>query len=357
MHTQNYHKGNSGLLNEYNRKMYKKMDSESKGLIDHTKTHLNYNLCPHEQYKPREITKIQEKIRGKKFAKNGNLFGTTIITLPKDYEGDVEKFFESAYKGLKKIYNLKDEDIVSAYVHMDETTPHMHFCFIPINHLEDKDVVSWEKLMTKDMFKTQHSKLSKIMEEDLGQKVSILNGETLGIDVTKMTKENKILSMENAQLQEEKENLETQKIYMEETIDTLKQEKDKIILEGLAKEKEVEKLKENVDELNSQIKEKTKEVSGLEAQILGFKAIVRSFLDKFHELKPKALKTHLGDIFKQRKMEASLRTCEKEEETIDSYLESNDLTSEIPLDSFGRFQRGVDKMEELLTQDEDWERE
>ena len=99
-----------------------------------------------------------------------------------------------------------------------------------------------------------------------------------------------------------------------------------------------------------------KEKSGLEKQIKGLKTVVQSFLDKFHELKPKALKMHFRDLFKQRKMEASLHTCEKEEETIASYLENDDLTSEIPIDSFGRFQRGVDKLEDLL-EGEEWERE
>lgn len=245
MHSQNYKKGNSGLLSEYNRTMYGKTDTTSKGLIDPTKTHLNYNICSHIQYKPREIVAIQEKIRGKKFAKNGNLFGTTIITLPKDYTGDTRKFFESAYKKLKKLYGLKEEDVVSAYVHMDETTPHLHFCFIPVKHLEDRDVVSWEKVMTKSMFNTQHSKLAKMMKDDLGVEVSLLNGETLGIDVTKMTKENKILSMENTQLKKElsqvKEELTTVEFYKSQ----LAEEASCLVKESQALEEKV-KAKESL---------------------------------------------------------------------------------------------------------------
>ena len=207
MRSNNFKKGNCGLLNEYDRSMYSKVDSTSKGLIDKEKTKYNYNLCSHKQYKPKEIEEIQTRIRGKKFAKNGNLFGTTILTLPKDYTGDTKAFFESAYKNLKKLYNLKEEDVVSAFVHMDETTPHMHFCFIPVKHEQEKDIVSWEKVMTKTMFNTQHKILTKLMEEDLQTKVNLLNGETLGIDVTKMTKENKLLSMENVQLKKENDQI------------------------------------------------------------------------------------------------------------------------------------------------------
>lgn len=335
MHSQNYHKGNSGLLNEYDRSMYGKTDSTSKGLIDKNRTHLNYNLCSHSQYKPKEIVAIQEKIRGKKFAKNGNFFGTTIISLPKDYTGDTREFFESAYKNLKKLYGLKEEDIVSSYVHMDETTPHMHFCFIPVKHLEEKEVVSWEKVMTKSMFNTQHTKLSKMMEKDLGVEVSILNGKTLGVDITKMTKENKLLSMENTQLKEEKATLEETKTTLEIANNELQNENTK--------------LQATNDKLRN-------EKSGLESQILGIKATIKSWVEAFHELKPKALKTHFEDIFKQRKKDAAIKLCEKEEETISSYLENNDLTSQIPIDSFGRFQRGVNKLEELL-ENEECERE
>lgn len=331
MHSQNYHKGNSGLLNEYDRSMYGKTDSTSKGIIDKNRTKDNYNLCSHSQYKPKEIVAIQEKIRGKKFAKNGNLFGTTIITLPKDYTGDTKKFFESAYKSLKKMYGLKEEDVVSAYVHMDETTPHLHFCFIPVKHLEDRDVVSWEKIMTKSMFNTQHSKLAKMMKDDLGVEVSLLNGKTLGVDVTKMTKENKVLSMENTQLKEEKvqlqeeniilqekkEALETEKIFMEETIDSLKKEK-----------------------------------SGLEKQVAIFKEKVAQVVEHFENLLKKVEHRNWGDLFKQRKAEAAIRTGKKEQETVEGYLKENDLQSEIPVDSIGRFIGATNKLEEL---DEEWD--
>ena len=246
MRSDNFKKGNSGLLNEYDRSMYGKTDSTSKGLIDKERTKYNYNLCSHKQYKPKEIEEIQTRIRGKKFAKNGNLFGTTIVTLPKDYEGNTEAFFRSAYKNLKKLYGLKEEDIVSAYVHMDETTPHMHFCFIPVKHLEDKDIVSWEKVMTKSMFNMQHSKLSKMMEEDLGESVNLLNGETLGIDVTKMTKENKILSMENEALKKELERTKEELITVEIAKQEVSIENDDLLKENAILREENKSLKDYI---------------------------------------------------------------------------------------------------------------
>ena len=45
-----------------------------------------------------------------------------------------KQFFELSYKFLSERYG--EQNVISAYVHMDETTPHMHFLFIPI--VDDK---------------------------------------------------------------------------------------------------------------------------------------------------------------------------------------------------------------------------
>ena len=46
----------------------------------------------------------------------------------------IKQFFELSYKFLSERYGEKN--VISAYVHKDETTPHMHFLFIPI--VDDK---------------------------------------------------------------------------------------------------------------------------------------------------------------------------------------------------------------------------
>lgn len=132
MNTQKYRMGNLGLLGEADRTMYANKDTVSKSCIDKERTHLNYNLCPHEQYTVAQIKNINRTLRGKEIAKNAIAWGSTIVSQPKDYTGNTEDFFRESYEGLKKMYNLRDEDVISAYVHMDETTPHMHFYFIPI---------------------------------------------------------------------------------------------------------------------------------------------------------------------------------------------------------------------------------
>ena len=199
MNTEKWRTGNLGLLGEADRSMYKNKDTVSRSIIDRTRTHLNYNMCPHPQYTAAQVKDINRKIRGKELAKNAIAWGGTVVSQPKDYTGSTEDFMRTAYEGLKKIYKLKDEDIISAYVHMDETTPHMHFYFIPIKHGE-KDCINWNKVMPKWMYDTQHQVLQKYMEDKLHTPVNIRNGETKGIDMTHMTAEERRLSMRVEQL-------------------------------------------------------------------------------------------------------------------------------------------------------------
>lgn len=195
MNTQKYKVGNLGLLSEADRTMYDKKDTISKSIIDKERTHQNYNLCPHPQYIAAEVRKINEKIRGKALAKNAIAWGSTIVTVPQDYGGNLQDFFAESYKGLKKMYKLKDEDIISAYVHMDETTPHMHFYFIPVKHDAERDRINWDGVMPRKMYQQQHRVLQKYLSERLGEDVHLLNGATKGIDCQNMTSEEKRLSM------------------------------------------------------------------------------------------------------------------------------------------------------------------
>lgn len=211
MNTKKWKVGNHGLLSEADRTMYANKDTVSRSIIDRERTHLNYNLCPHEQYTMGQIKDINRKIRGKELAKNAIAWGSTVITVPQDYEGELQAFFKTAYDGLQKLYKLKDEDIISAYVHMDETTPHMHFYFIPVAHDREKDRVNWNKVMPKWMYDTQHQVLQKYMEDKLHTPVNIRNGETKGVDMTHMTADEKQLSMRVEKLRKDVSSLRKRK--------------------------------------------------------------------------------------------------------------------------------------------------
>lgn len=100
--------------------------------IDPNLTPLNYNLAAEDQQLPQVdfIHKRMSEIRVQKRA-DVNVLCDWVITQPKELPADRSRdFFESVYAFMRDRYG--ERNVISAYVHMDETTPHMHFAFMPI---------------------------------------------------------------------------------------------------------------------------------------------------------------------------------------------------------------------------------
>lgn len=111
--------------------------------IDTGRSHLNYNLAPNR--KQGQLPFINERISEVKChnREDVNIMCSWLITAPRVpaanrgelgelilSPGEQERFFEESYKFLCEKYGEKN--VVSAYVHLDETTPHMHFAFVPV---------------------------------------------------------------------------------------------------------------------------------------------------------------------------------------------------------------------------------
>ena len=144
------------------------------------KTHLNYNLAPKRDMPLAEhIKKVcsDNNIRLNK-RKDLNVMSSWVITQPKDVKAEeTEKFFADTYNFLSERYGK--ENILSACVHLDETTPHIHFGFIPVG--TDKKgckTVSSKLVCTRTELKSFHKDLSKYLKQSFGRKISIENGAT-----------------------------------------------------------------------------------------------------------------------------------------------------------------------------------
>lgn len=106
--------------------------------IDISKTQLNYDL--HNGIKinyNRKVKDILDKgyLGSRAIRKDAVVMTSTIISSDKDFFNnlsiqDKRDFFKSAYDKLSEIYGEKN--IVSATVHLDEHTPHMHLCSVPL---------------------------------------------------------------------------------------------------------------------------------------------------------------------------------------------------------------------------------
>lgn len=100
--------------------------------IDPTRTHLNYNLAPaREGGQAAFIERRLAEVYVHKSALKNTLVDW-VVTLPAmaQYEGREHEFFKLCYAWLAGRYG--EQNVVSAYVHMDEVQPHIHFAFLPI---------------------------------------------------------------------------------------------------------------------------------------------------------------------------------------------------------------------------------
>jgi len=124
--------------------------------IDPQRTHLNYNLAPqHDQmdFIKQRLSEVYCLNR-----KDVNVMCSWVVTVPKDLAlGQQEDFFKESYKFLENRYGK--ENVISSYVHLDETTPHMHFAFIPVVYDKKKDryKVSAKERVNKFELKSFHS--------------------------------------------------------------------------------------------------------------------------------------------------------------------------------------------------------
>ena len=195
--------------------------------IDPTRTHLNYNMCPDggEQRERLEarlsdpnvkcMNRMDVVVYGSWCVtlpthapmedENGNIIyeekevhhrdGTvTSETAPKLKEisytdEQIKQFFELSYKFLSERYG--EQNVISAYVHMDETSPHMHFLLIPIvddkkwneKHPEKEPRV---KVCAKELMNmTEMNVFHRVLQEYMDQHSQkglfpVLNGTTIG---------------------------------------------------------------------------------------------------------------------------------------------------------------------------------
>lgn len=147
--------------------------------IDHSKTYLNYNLAPeHKGMTDYEFMKKRcEEFKILK-RKDVNWLVSWVITIPADYTGNKALFFREVYNFMENRYGK--DNVVSAYVHLDETNPHMHFCFVPVIFDKKKQEfkVNAKQCINKVELKQIHPEIQEYLENKLQTKVNILNGAT-----------------------------------------------------------------------------------------------------------------------------------------------------------------------------------
>lgn len=148
--------------------------------IDPAKTPMNYNLAPERKNQYGFIMDRCKQVYCLD-RKNVNVMCSCIVTAPKDLdEAEFRLFFKATYEFLVARYGGKDaENVVSAYVHMDEGRAHIHFAWVPVAYDEEKErwAVNAKKVVDRQDLRTLHKDLEKHLERELGHDVGILTGE------------------------------------------------------------------------------------------------------------------------------------------------------------------------------------
>ncbi len=126
-------------------------------------SHLNYSLkdCKHSYEKKFDLIKEKYNLKGQ-IKTVSNIACEYIITSDKEYFNSIgidetKRYFETAYKFVCEYKNLGEQYILSAKVHMDEETPHMHLVFIPVIHTKDKKGNSIDKIACSEFWKAKDS--------------------------------------------------------------------------------------------------------------------------------------------------------------------------------------------------------
>ena len=155
-----YKRENLKGIFRHNERINKNYSNEN---IDKEKSYLNYSLKSPQYSYEKEFDKIREKYNLKGQIKTvSNIACEYIITSDHDYferigEEETKRYFETAYKFVAEYKELGEQYIMSAKVHMDEQTPHMHLVLLPVVHTQDKKGNSIDKLACSEFWKAKDS--------------------------------------------------------------------------------------------------------------------------------------------------------------------------------------------------------
>lgn len=223
------------------------------GNIDRSRTHLNYNLGPEREGSQLDfIHQRMSEVRCLKRA-DVNIMCDWVVTLPKYQWHDnnihmtpnkeqVERtFFERVYCFMADRYG--EQNVISAYVHRDEITPHMHFAFVPVT--EDKkrggEKLSAKEVVTRKDLQTFHTDLESYLDSFRDWHFEVVNeatkdGNKTIAELKKQTAHEEVLKAQQEALQARQRALREQ-----ESIKPLVEQKNALRgeIEALQTEKEV----------------------------------------------------------------------------------------------------------------------
>ena len=258
--------------------------------VDTSRSSLNFHLVkPHRSYRAEAEKQIAEA--GCRARKDSVRVVETLITAsPEFFQGkkprEVKEFFEYALEFIQS--KQSPETIISAVVHMDEKTPHMHLCFVPLTpdkRLSAKDIIGNRKKLTQWQDEFWKHMVKKYPDFERGESAS----ETGRTHIPPR------LFKEAVRLNRQKEKITR----LLSEITPLNAKKKSTEIESILDDyiPSVEKLMTRMKKANSAVKELKKEIAALEQELDGSKASVQRQLELARKLQEfEALQQTVQDL-------------------------------------------------------------
>ena len=121
--------------------------------VDTARSHLNFHLVMPERKYRAEAEKQISAAGCRTRSDSVRVVEALVTASPEFFNGkkrsEVRAYFTEALEFIKQ--NQNPDTIISAVVHMDEKTPHMHLCFVPLTEdkrLSAKEIVGNKKKLT-----------------------------------------------------------------------------------------------------------------------------------------------------------------------------------------------------------------
>jgi len=264
---------NMQSISRHNERQNKEYGNED---IDVEKKDLNYHLKqPQELSYEKEFERLKAennlkgnlRLTGKK---QSNVACEFLITSDNDFfkrigEAETKRYFEEAYKFACE--KCGEKNIISAVVHMDETTPHMHLTYIPVVEGKNRQGEPIEKVNCSEFWKGFNSygelqdKFYEHMKEqgfdlERGQKVESREERREHLNVQKYKEET---------LKERIEELQVKKISIQQELQNVSHEQ--------------ENARKLLEEVRGSIKPLEEHKNVLESEIEEYKALRGSVVD------------------------------------------------------------------------------
>ena len=258
--------------------------------MDTSRSRLNFHLVkPCRSYRAEAEKQISEA--GCRARKDSVRVVETLITAsPEFFQGkkprEVKEFFEYALEFIQQ--KQSPETIISAVVHVDEKTPHMHLCFVPLTadgRLSAKDIIGNKKKLTQWQDDFWNHMVKKYPDFERGESAS----ETGRTHIPPR------LFKEAVRLNRQKDKIAR----LLSEITPLNAKKKSAEIETILDDyiPSVEKLMTRMKKANSAVKELKKEIAALEQKLDGSKASVQRQLELAKKLQEfEALQQTVQDL-------------------------------------------------------------